>query len=85
MLSRLSTVFARHTVRRSLSTAQDAQVLVDSDGCFIAYYPNFLSHQQQKTFFKSFRDDLPWKVETDDFGEQPRKSYFMADDDCTFK
>jgi hypothetical protein len=76
---------ARTLATATHSPAQDTEVLVDDDGCFVAYYPNFLSHQQQTALFVELRDNLPWKVETDDFGEQSRKSYFMADEGCTFK
>ena len=35
--------------------------------------------------FDSLSAEVPWKVETDDFGLQSRHSYFMADEGCTFK
>jgi alkylated DNA repair dioxygenase AlkB len=61
------------------------RVLVDERGCFVAYYENFLSLETQEALFENLRDTLDWNVETDDFGPQDRKSYYMADDDCIFK
>jgi alkylated DNA repair dioxygenase AlkB len=58
---------------------------VNEAGCFVAYYENFLSAAAQDKLFEGLRDNVSWKVETDDFGPQDRKSFYMADHGCTFK
>ena len=89
MLRSSRLLLPRSSIRRlctsASATSAAEQVLVDEDGCFVAYYPTFLSHQAQQSLFDSLSAEVPWKVETDDFGLQSRHSYFMADEGCTFK
>ena len=71
------------------ATADSHTPIVDSDGCFVALYENVLSSDADAAASASMmlhhlHTYIPWKVETDDFGQQSRPTYYVGDENCVF-
>jgi alkylated DNA repair dioxygenase AlkB len=78
------------TRRRTKATTGDhadshITPIVDSDGCFVALHEHvFSSDQAASAMLHHLHTHIPWKVETDDFGQQSRPTYYVGDDNCVF-
>ena len=82
----LGRAFWRSLRRRERSVCTE-RVLVScpETGCFVALYDGVLPDDDAARTFVALRDSLPWQREKDDFGEQDRRSFFAADEGCTFR
>jgi alkylated DNA repair dioxygenase AlkB len=80
------------TTSDAVSTGKHAPtIIVDADGCFVALYEHVLSSDSDPdpaasamTMLHHLHTHIPWKVETDDFGQQSRPTYYVGDEDCVF-
>ncbi|KAL3939108.1 MAG: hypothetical protein SGBAC_006111 [Bacillariaceae sp.] len=65
---------------------QDNQItsLVSTDDSWVTLYENVLSSQESNALLHELHENLPWNVETDQFGPQTRPTCYFANPDCTF-
>jgi alkylated DNA repair dioxygenase AlkB len=59
-------------------------IVEDSDGCFVALYEHVLSPEKANWLLNHLHTHIPFKVETDAFGQQSRPTYYVGDDNCVF-
>lgn len=50
----------------------------------VAYHRGVLSAADADALMTRLVDELPWRVHSDDFGEQGRPTFFCGDDGCAF-
>mmetsp|Transcript_28949 Transcript_28949/g.69888 ORF Transcript_28949/g.69888 Transcript_28949/m.69888 type:complete len:292 (+) Transcript_28949:103-978(+) len=58
--------------------------LVATNDSWVTLYENVLSPQDSLRLLQELSQELPWNVETDQFGPQSRPTCYFADPDCTF-
>jgi alkylated DNA repair dioxygenase AlkB len=59
--------------------------IVDSEGCFVALYEDVLSSDEAASaMLHHLHRHIPWKVESDDYGQQSRPTYYVGDHNCVF-
>eukprot|EP00951_Prasinocladus_malaysianus_P008477 scaffold61434_cov32-Prasinocladus_malaysianus.AAC.1 len=67
-----------------LNNGHSPEVMVNSQGCYVAYIPNVLSAEGSRSLFEALATEVAWARETDSFGPQDRLTAYMADPGCTF-
>mmetsp|Transcript_15928 Transcript_15928/g.18779 ORF Transcript_15928/g.18779 Transcript_15928/m.18779 type:complete len:243 (-) Transcript_15928:106-834(-) len=68
--------------RRSSSTHHN--LLVETSNCFVAHFPDFFPSHYSASIFHELKNDLPWKIEKDEFGPQSRSTHYVGDKDAIF-
>lgn len=58
--------------------------LVKEESSLVTLYENLLSPEDSARILEELFQDLPWNVETDQFGPQSRPTCYFADPRCTF-
>eukprot|EP00957_Ditylum_brightwellii_P056228 4262652-Ditylum_brightwellii.AAC.1 len=59
-------------------------VLIQENNSEVALFENVLTPKETTEIFKVLQTSIPWKYETDCFGEQDRKTYYVGDDRAAF-
>jgi len=58
--------------------------LVETESSWVTLHENLLSPNDSAQLLEELSKDLPWNVETDQFGPQSRPTCYFADPQCTF-
>lgn len=59
-------------------------ILISSESSLVSLYENVLSTNESSCLVQELSSNIPWKIETDDFGTQTRPTCYYGDPNCVF-